>query len=100
MHLYQFANVAYIGGAFGKGLHNILEPASFGVPTIFGPKYNKFPEAFDFIENNIGFTIDDGCSFERSFREIESQSKIKQKVIKHMNAKIGATNKIMEDLFK
>jgi 3-deoxy-D-manno-octulosonic-acid transferase len=100
MHLYQFANVAYIGGAFGKGLHNILEPASFGVPTIFGPKFNKFPEAFDFIENNIGFTINDSDSFEKSFREIESQPKIKQKVIKYMNAKLGATNKIMEDLFK
>lgn len=49
---YSYADIAYIGGAMGNtGLHNILEPAVFGVPIIIGKNYQKFPEAFDMIKN-------------------------------------------------
>ncbi len=48
--IYSYADVAYVGGAMGTtGLHNILEPAVFGVPIIIGKEYSKFPEAFDMI---------------------------------------------------
>ncbi len=44
--IYSYAEIAYVGGAAGNtGLHNILEPATFGVPIIIGPNYDKFPEA-------------------------------------------------------
>lgn len=49
-HLYQYATIAYIGGGFGAGIHNILEAAAFGKPVIFGPKYRKFREAVDLID--------------------------------------------------
>ena len=39
------ANIAYIGGGFGSGIHNILEAVTFGLPVIFGPNYQKFNEA-------------------------------------------------------
>ena len=49
--VYSYANIAYVGGAMGQtGLHNILEPAVFGVPIIIGKNYDKFPEAFAMIE--------------------------------------------------
>jgi len=48
--LYQYGTIAYIGGGFGKGIHNILEPATFGLPVFFGPNYQKFKEAVDLIE--------------------------------------------------
>lgn len=47
--LYRYATVAYIGGGFGKGIHNILEAIIFGKPVIFGPNYTKFKEARDII---------------------------------------------------
>lgn len=53
--LYALAQVSVIGGAFGKGLHNIIESAAAGVPVIFGPNTSKFPEASEFIEAEIGF---------------------------------------------
>lgn len=53
--LYALAQVSVIGGAFGKGLHNIIESAAAGVPVIFGPNTTKFPEATAFIAANIGF---------------------------------------------
>jgi 3-deoxy-D-manno-octulosonic-acid transferase len=49
---YKYAYIAAVGGGFGKGIHNILEPACWGVPVIFGPNHNKFREAVDL--NNAG----------------------------------------------
>jgi 3-deoxy-D-manno-octulosonic-acid transferase len=50
---YSAAQVAIIGGGFGKGLHNITEALSFGVPVLFGPNHLKFPEAADAIEAGV-----------------------------------------------
>ncbi|MFA6248266.1 MAG: glycosyltransferase N-terminal domain-containing protein [Mucilaginibacter sp.] len=55
--LYQYADIAYIGGGFGAGIHNTLEAAAFGMPVIFGPKYDKFKEARDLVELKAGFSI-------------------------------------------
>ncbi len=55
--LYQYADVAYIGGGFGAGIHNTLEPAAFGVPIIFGKKYEKFTEAVALIEQGGAFSV-------------------------------------------
>ncbi len=46
---YRYAHIAAIGGGFGKGIHNILEPACWGIPVIFGPKYENFKEAVDLL---------------------------------------------------
>ena len=49
--IYRYADVAYVGGGFGTaGLHNILEPAAFGVPVIIGPNHQKFPEAVALVQ--------------------------------------------------
>ena len=48
--VYNYADVAYVGGGFGKdGIHNILEPATFGLPLIIGPNFDKFQEAKDLV---------------------------------------------------
>ncbi len=54
--LYQYATVAYIGGGFGRGIHNTLEALTFGKPVCFGPKYQKFQEARDIISRGGGFS--------------------------------------------
>lgn len=56
-HLYQYARVAYIGGGFGAGIHNIQEPITFGVPVFFGPRYHKFREATDLISQGAAFSV-------------------------------------------
>ena len=48
--VYQYGQVAYIGGGFGVGIHNTLEAAAWGMPVVFGPNYNKFQEAKELIE--------------------------------------------------
>ncbi len=55
--LYQYADVAYIGGGFGVGIHNLPEAAVFGVPVVHGPNYNKFKEAVDLRDLGGGFPV-------------------------------------------
>lgn len=55
--LYHYGEIAYIGGGFGAGIHNTLEAAAWGLPVIFGPKYDKFQEAKDLINESAGFSI-------------------------------------------
>lgn len=62
--LYQYGNIAYIGGGFGTGIHNTLEAAAFGLPVIFGPVYYKFKEAKDLIDLKAGFSIINEASLE------------------------------------
>ena len=56
-YLYRYGTLAYIGGGFGKGIHNILEAATYGLPVIFGPAYHKFAEAVDLIELGGAFPV-------------------------------------------
>jgi len=49
-NIYKYGDLAYIGGGFGSGIHNILEAATFGLPLVFGPNYQKFKEANELIE--------------------------------------------------
>lgn len=56
--IYSYADIAYVGGAMGNtGLHNVLEPAVFGVPIIIGKHHQKFPEAAQMITNGGLFSI-------------------------------------------
>ncbi|MBN1821672.1 MAG: 3-deoxy-D-manno-octulosonic acid transferase [Prolixibacteraceae bacterium] len=55
--LYKYSEIAYIGGGFGVGIHNILEAATFGMPVLFGPNYKKFKEANDLVGLNVAFPI-------------------------------------------
>ncbi|HMN32109.1 MAG TPA: glycosyltransferase N-terminal domain-containing protein [Chitinophagaceae bacterium] len=55
--IYRYARFAYVGGGFGKGIHNLLEPAVYGIPVLIGPKHQKFIEAKKLIEMGVAFEI-------------------------------------------
>jgi 3-deoxy-D-manno-octulosonic-acid transferase len=57
--IYRYGRIAYIGGGFGKGIHNTLEAAVYGIPLIFGPKYQKFREANGLIAVGAAFSVTD-----------------------------------------
>ena len=56
-YAYRYARLAYVGGGFGKGIHNLLEPIVYEMPVIFGPNFKAFPEAHFLVENGGGFSI-------------------------------------------
>lgn len=57
--LYRYGTVAWIGGGFGRGIHNTLEPAAWGLPVLFGPKYEKFEEARQLVARGGAFAVRD-----------------------------------------
>lgn len=78
--LYQFAHIAYVGGAFGKGLHNILEPLAFRIPVLFGKlkRVSKFPEAAISQGAGCGFEVADAASFEKIIVDLEAVNAYKK----------------------
>lgn len=65
--LYRYGRLAYIGGGFGVGIHNTLEPIAFGLPVIFGPKYRKFAEAVALVQSGAAYYIQNTGDLARIF---------------------------------
>ncbi len=97
--LYAYAQLAYIGGAWDKGLHNTLEAVVFGVPVFFGPSYKKYPEAYELIENRIGFSVASTQEALHLVEEITTSSElalnIQRKCREYIQNKAGATGQII-----
>lgn len=93
---YQYGSIAYVGGGYGTGLHNILEPAAFGLPVIFGPKHQKFPEAQEFIDEGIGKSCHENRTFFKAYLQFNKDKSIHQKVEEFIARKKGATEIIMK----
>lgn len=103
--IYSYADIAYVGGAMGTtGLHNILEPAVFGVPIIIGPNHKKFPEAQAMIDYGNVFSLNDFSSLKNKLDLlIENESVRKetgQKSFNFVKEKEGAIIQILNYLRK
>ena len=100
--LYQYTDIAYIGGGFGKGIHNTLEAAVFEQPILFGPNYKKFPEAKALIAKKAAFCIKDGSDLKtimEYLQDTETRKKAGETAGKFVRENTGATDIIMEHLF-
>jgi 3-deoxy-D-manno-octulosonic-acid transferase len=99
--LYQFATIAYVGGAFGKGLHNILEPLAFRIPVIFGwlKQTGKFPEWEISQQSGCGFAIKTAEEFESAMAMLKRPETYKQACLaadRLLQENLGSAKKIME----
>ena len=68
--IYRYGDLAYVGGGFGAGIHNVLEAAVYGIPVLFGPKYHKFKEARELLKVGGGFSVTDKKSFDEKIDEL------------------------------
>lgn len=97
--LYRYAELAYIGGGFGQGIHNILEAAVYGVPVLFGPNYHKFNEAVDLIQKGGAFPISGKLEFHKKLEQLlgdaEKLTMISKICSDFVHAHAGATDRIM-----
>ena len=99
---YRYAYIAEVGGGFGKGIHNVLEPACWGIPVLFGPGHKKFREAVSLIETGGAGTFNNYNEFEAildrwaGYEDIykKAADSARQFVINHS----GATARIMKEL--
>ena len=95
--LYQYGEFAYIGGAFGKGLHNILEAATFGMSLFFGPNYGKFQEAIDLVSEGAAFPVGSTAEFTAAFaKQYTDQTEAARISREYVQRNISATGKVME----
>ena len=65
--IYRYGHVAYIGGGFGVSIHNTLEAAVYGMPVVFGPKWQKFREARGLLQAEAALTVRNYKEFEQAF---------------------------------
>ncbi|MEN3038028.1 MAG: glycosyltransferase N-terminal domain-containing protein [Candidatus Kryptonium sp.] len=102
MSLYAYADVAYVGGSFKQGIHNVLEPATYGIPVIYGPKINNSPEAQNLAKIGGGFVVKDKKEFYKTLRKLLSDEKFRiesgKRSFELVSSNLGATDKIIQFL--
>ena len=92
--IYRYANVAYIGGGFGVGIHNTLEAAVYGIPVVFGPNHLKFREARELIAIGGAFSVSDYVSLEAQFDRLLKDKEAGKIAGEYVKQKTGATSQI------
>jgi 3-deoxy-D-manno-octulosonic-acid transferase len=99
MGLYQYANVAYVGGSFKQGIHNVLEPAIYGIPVIFGPVYTNSQEALLLVQLGGASVIHTSEECYQTLSTLLDSKEIQEKMgsiaLSLVKNHIGATEKLI-----
>ena len=99
--IYRYGQVAYIGGGFGTGIHNTLEAAVYGMPVIFGPKWQKFREAQGLLHAGAATSISNyqtlAAALDNAFAQQDTMGKNADMYVK---SELGATDTIYHYLFR
>ncbi len=101
--LYRYGRIAYIGGGFGAGIHNTLEPMAFGLPVIFGPKFRKFREAVTLVGTGGAISVHNAAALQAAFHHFASPAGLEQAAAAtadYIAQNRGATSKIMQFISK
>ncbi len=101
--IYRYADLAYIGGGFGVGIHNTLEAAIYNIPVIFGPNYLKFQEAVNLKEVGAAFSVNDSAELIPMLNNLLEDEKLRLEIAKKcrnfMEQNLGATQQVLEEVF-
>ena len=99
--IYRYGDIAYIGGGFGAGIHNVPEAAVYGIPVIFGPNFKKFKEARNLIERGGSFTISSKEEYNEIMQKLSHENFRKEagKIAgEYINCNTGATRCILNKI--
>ena len=100
--LYTYAHAAYVGGSFKQGIHNVLEPAVYGMPILFGPKHENSQEAIRLAEIGGGIVVRNKREAYKSLRKIFTDEKLRLSLGKicadYVKENTGATSKILDEI--
>lgn len=96
--LYHYADVAYVGGGFRTGLHNILEATAYGTPTVFGPDTSRFPDAAEMAQKGLVFSIGNSVQLQNTLKQLlnEDQTRLRADILAFMHHRTGATEAILQ----
>ncbi len=100
---YRYGNIAYVGGGFGVGIHNINEAAVYGIPVLFGPKHHKFKEAKDLVDLGGAYSFDSKVAFINTIDKLINTPNLLTHsgsiAGSYINNNIGATRLIFNKIF-
>ena len=96
--IYRYANVAYIGGGFGVGIHNTLEAAVWSVPVVFGPNYHRFREARKLIAVGGAFSISNYTLLETQLNKLLKDTSAGKMAGEYVKGNTGATRLILKKI--
>ncbi|MDQ3100701.1 MAG: 3-deoxy-D-manno-octulosonic acid transferase [Bacteroidota bacterium] len=101
---YKYGDIAYVGGGFFDGIHNVLEPAAWGIPVIFGPDHKKFNEAKGLIDAGGGFQVKDRHELARILEQLINDGTFRKKAgaaaAEYVRKMAGATQKITSTILR
>lgn len=101
--LYRYGTIAYVGGGFGSGIHNVPEAAVYGIPVIFGPKHEKFKEAVELNACGGGFAISNAhqchAILDKLIGDEQALEEAGTAASNYIENHTGATRQIYNDLF-
>jgi len=104
LSVYACGHIAYVGGSFKPGVHNVLEAATYGIPVLFGPKIDNSQEAQELVRRGGGFVVGNKKNLYRRLRELLSDEtkrrKAGEEALKLVRENIGATEKIISYIEK
>ncbi|MBI3004729.1 MAG: 3-deoxy-D-manno-octulosonic acid transferase [Ignavibacteriales bacterium] len=102
MSLYQYADIAYVGGSFKQGIHNVLEPAVYGVPVVYGPKHENSREAVELAGRGAGFIVQNTTDCYRTLKHLLVNEKARKKsgaeALRLVRQNTGATARFLKHL--
>lgn len=97
--LYRYGHIAYVGGGFGAGIHNTLEPMACHLPVIFGPRYQKFAEAVAMIQAGAAISVEDAATLEMAFvtlTNLTRRQQAAQAARAYLESQQGASARILQ----
>lgn len=104
LSLYFYADIAFVGGGFKQGIHNVLEPAVYGIPVLFGPKFQNSQEAFSIIEEGSARVVHNKKEaykiLLKLFDDNEHRKQLGNISAQYVKKNIGATSKIVAEIKK
>lgn len=102
--LYHYADLVYVGGSFKQGIHNVLEPAVYGVPVLFGPKISNSREAKTMVKLGSGIIVENKKEAYEQLRRLLHDNEARKALglisSGYVNSNIGATDRIIEEISK
>ena len=102
MALYRYAQVAFVGGSFKQGIHNVLEPAVYGIPVVYGPKHTNSQEAVELARRGGGVVVSNHVDCYRALSKLLHRSEAQRKAgaicLKLVKENMGATDRILDYL--
>ncbi len=102
--LYNYADVAFVGGSFKQNVHNVLEAAVYGIPVLFGPKIENSQEARQLVNSAGGILVKEKREMYRRLRSLFQDEELRnrrgEKSFEYVNSNVGATEKIYSEINK